>query len=361
MLPAKTPLYEEHLRLGAKMIDFSGYLLPVQYTSIIEEHTAVRERAGIFDISHMGEILVEGEGAGAALNRLLTNDLSLLSPGKAQYTVMTYGHGGTVDDLIIYQMAKDAYLLVVNAANVQKDFTHLRQHLPPQVTVRDLSADYAGIAVQGPQAREHVKAVLGGEAAGLSPFGFAFVPWDQEKLLVSRTGYTGEDGFEVYGPPGALRELFGAFIRQGVVPCGLGARDTLRFEAGLPLYGHELGEDITPVEAGLEQFIKFTKEFLGREVLLAQKEQGSGRRLVGLKLKEKGVARQGYAVFSGERAVGLVTTGNYAPYLKGYFALALVETPYHRERALAVEVRGRKLEAEVLPKNFLKFYRRGGI
>ncbi|WP_027717072.1 glycine cleavage system aminomethyltransferase GcvT [Desulfovirgula thermocuniculi] len=360
-MPEKTPLYEEHLKLGAKMIDFSGYLLPVQYTSIIEEHLAVRERAGVFDISHMGEILVEGEGAGPALNRLLTNDLELLFPGRAQYTIMTYGHGGTVDDLIAYRVAASAYLLVVNAANIRKDYAHLRQHLPPGVAVRDLSAGYAGIALQGPRSREHVKTVLGEEVAGLPPFGFTFAPYGGDEVLVSRTGYTGEDGFEVYGPPGAVRDLFRAFVRQGVVPCGLGARDTLRFEAGLPLYGHELGEDITPVEAGLDPFIKLEKDFLGRQVLLAQKEQGTGRRLVGLRLKEKGVARQGYAVWSGEKQVGFVTTGNYAPYLKGYFALALVDTPYHRERVLAVEVRGKRLEAEVLPKNFLKFFRRGGI
>lgn len=352
----KTPLYEKHKELSAKMVDFAGYEMPIQYKSIIEEHKAVRTKAGIFDVSHMGEILVKGKKAEDFLNSILTNNISRIKDGKVQYTIMTYEDGGTVDDLMVYKLTQYEYLLVVNASNKDKDYEHIKNYASEGIIVEDVSEDYGLIAVQGPESAKHVKGVLGD--TDIPMFNFKTIDYNGNSLVLSHTGYTGEDGFEIYGSPQIIRELFSKFVDRGVVPCGLGARDTLRFEAGLSLYGNELERDITPVEAGLTRFIDLEKPFLGRDVLKKQREEGTGRRLIGLQLIERGVPRHGYPVYYGDEPIGSVTSGNFAPFLKEYLALALVELPQGGSDAqlkpFEIEIRGKKVKAVKVSKSFLK-------
>ena len=356
----KTPLYDEHIKLNARMVEFAGYEMPVQYSSIIEEHMAVRTGAGIFDVSHMGEIMVEGAGAERFLNGLLTNDIKSLKVGRVQYNIMTREDGGTIDDLMVYKKDEELFMLVVNAANRQKDLDHLKAYTSKEVSVKDVSDDIALIAVQGPKSPELTEKLLPGSSS-LLKFSFERRRDGKTQLIISRTGYTGEDGFEIYGSPEVIRGLFNQFVSSGATPCGLGARDTLRFEAGLPLYGHELGPEITPVEAGLERFIKFNKDFVGKDILQRQVAEDSGRRLIGLKMLQRGVPRQGYRVYREGKDVGFVTTGNYCPYVKEYLATALVDMPKACDGILEkscdkfeIEIRGRKLPAQKVTKNFLK-------
>jgi aminomethyltransferase len=350
----RTPLYQEHLKLKARMVDFAGFEMPIQYSSILDEHMAVREKAGIFDVSHMGEILVEGQNAGDFLNVLLTNNIHKIKEGRVQYTIMTYEDGGTVDDLMVYKLSCAKYLLVVNAANKDKDFEHIKSFAPKDVTVEDVSDEYGLIAIQGPESSKFVEKLLGD--AQLKPFNFKTMEYDGDTLILSHTGYTGSDGFEVYGPPEAITQLFCKFVNLGVTPCGLGARDTLRFEAGLPLYGHELGPDITPVEAGLNRFIDLNKPFKGRDVLQAQSQQRDRRQLIGLKLLDRGVPRQDYPVYYEGKQVGKVTSGGFAPHVKEYLAMALVKIPSNGmiDKPFEIEIRGKKHRAEKVSTSFLK-------
>lgn len=349
----RTPLYEEHLKLGAKMVDFAGFEMPIQYSSIINEHMSVREKVGIFDVSHMGEILVKGEKAGDFLNGLLTNNTNKIKEGRVQYTIMTYDDGGSVDDLMIYKLSSEEYLLVVNAANKDKDYEHIKNLAPKGITVEDVSDDYGLIAVQGPESLKLVQELLGD--VSLKPFNFKTMEYRGNELLISRTGYTGSDGFEILGSPERIRELFIKFIDMGATPCGLGARDTLRFEAGLPLYGNELGPDISPVEAGLSRFVDLDKPFMGRDALVAQIQQKDRRRLIGLKLLDKGMPRQGYTVYWEGQPVGKVTSGGFAPYLKEYLAMALVKIPSDStSETFEIEIREKRLQAMQVPVNFLK-------
>jgi len=349
----KTPLYEKHKELSAKMVDFAGYEMPIQYTSIIEEHMAVRTKAGIFDVSHMGEILIKGEKAEDFLNKILTNNITRIEDGKVQYTIMTYEDGGSVDDLIVYKISREEYLLVVNAANKNKDYEHIKNQSPQGIIVEDVSKEYGLIALQGPESKRFINEVL--TVGDISAFSFKTVNHKGHPLIVSRTGYTGEDGFEVYGSPEIVVELFSDFIDRGVVPCGLGARDTLRFEAGLPLYGQELGPDITPIEAGLTPFIDLDKSFNGSDVLRVQKKEGKGRRIIGLKLLERGVPRQGYEVYFQGKSIGHVTSGGFLPYVKEYAAFALVTLPQTDvKESFEIDIRGKRRKAVKVPKNFLK-------
>ncbi|NLU09658.1 MAG: glycine cleavage system aminomethyltransferase GcvT [Tepidanaerobacter acetatoxydans] len=350
----RTPLYEEHLKLGAKMVDFAGFEMPIQYSSIIDEHMAVRTKSGIFDVSHMGEILVKGENAGDFLNGILTNNIHKIKEGQVQYTIMTYDNGGTVDDLMAYKLSLNQYLLVVNAANKDKDFEHIKSLAPADVVVEDVSDDYGLIAIQGPESVGFIKELFG--EIQLKPFNFRTIEFDSDSLILSRTGYTGGEGFEVYGSLEMTRKLFCKAVDFGVTPCGLGARDTLRFEAGLPLYGHELGPDITPVEAGLSRFIDLSKPFKGRDVLRTQSEQRDRRRLIGLKLLDRGVPRPDYPVYYDGKQVGKVTSGGFAPYVKEYLAMALVKIPLDdaNDKLFEIEIRGKKHRAEKVSTNFLK-------
>ncbi|WP_406944380.1 glycine cleavage system aminomethyltransferase GcvT [Halobacillus sp. SY10] len=360
----RTPLYSEYKKLGAKTIDFGGWDLPVQFSSIKEEHQATRTAAGLFDVSHMAEVMVEGPDSLPFLQKMLTNDVSKLEPGKAQYTIMCYEDGGTVDDLIVYHLDQDKYLLVVNAANRQKDYEWLKEHQEGDVTVKDVSDEYVQLAVQGPKAEEALQTITETDLSAIKFFRFeqgVVLKGVDGEALVSRTGYTGEDGFEIYLHADSGAQLWRAILEAGepfgLKPVGLGARDTLRFEANLALYGQELSKEITPIEAGLNFAVKVKKEadFIGKEVLKRQKEEGPGRKLVGIEMIDKGIPRTHYDVLDGEEVIGFVTTGTQSPTLGKNVGLALINREYTAEGTeVTVQVRKRKLKAKVVKTPFYK-------
>lgn len=360
----RTPLFEEYQKLGAKTIDFGGWDLPVQFSSIKEEHEATRTQAGLFDVSHMGEVLVEGPNSLDFLQKMLTNDVSKLEPNKAQYTIMCYENGGTVDDLIVYQLAEDQYLLVVNAANREKDFGWLKEHQIEGVSIKDISDEYVQLAIQGPKAEAILQALTTTDLSKIKFFHFeqnVALEGVDETALVSRTGYTGEDGFEIYLNASSGPQLWQAILKAGepfgVQPIGLGARDTLRFEANLALYGQELSKDITPIEAGLGFAVKVKKDtdFIGKEKLKQQKDQGPSRKLVGIEMIDKGIPRTSYDVLYGEDSIGFVTTGTQSPTLGKNVGLALLDADYTDVGTeVTVQVRKRRLQAKVVPTPFYK-------
>jgi aminomethyltransferase len=365
----RTPLYPVYAQWGSpKLIDFGGWELPVQFSGIQQEHAAVREKAGLFDVSHMGEFRVEGPDAEAFLQRMTTNNVRQLAEGKCQYSLMCYPDGGVVDDLLIYRLAPDRFMLVVNAANTDKDWEWLQQHAVGNVTFRNISDETALIALQGPASAEILRDMGLASITELGSFRFASVKLDGgAECLVSRTGYTGEDGFEFYIPAERAVWLWERLLksgeRHGLVPAGLGARDTLRFEACLPLYGQELSPSISPLEAGLGSFVKLSKdaEFIGKEALAKQKAEGVPRRIVGIEMLERGIPRSHYEVFNarGDR-IGEVTTGTQSPTLKKNIGLALVAAEYaDLGTRLYVDIRGKRLLAEVVPTPFVKKSRGG--
>ncbi len=332
----RTPLYEQHVALGAKMTDFNGWEMPLQYEGIIAEHLAVRERCGIFDVSHMGEIAVSGGGAFDFLQYLLTHDMRKLEKARWVYSPMCNPDGGTVDDVIVYRHG-DGFLICVNAGNTDKDFAWMKLNAPGGVNVVNLSEHFAQIAVQGPKAAEILDQVDLSEA-----------------MLTAKTGYTGEKGCEIYLAPEDAPKLWNDLIRAGAVPCGLGARDTLRTEAALPLYGHELSKDISPLEAGLSRFICFEKgPFAGRDELFLQSHDPNRRRLIGLKIRGRSIPRPGYAVLCAGTPCGAVTSGGPSPTLGTGIAMALVtkETDTYE-----VIIRGKNEQAERVE---LPFYKKG--
>lgn len=363
----RTPLYGEYEKFGAKTIDFGGWELPVQFTGIIHEHELTRTRVAMFDVSHMGEIKVTGKDSLPFLQRLVTNDVAKLVPNRAQYSFMLNENGGTIDDFLIYMLAEDDYLLVVNAENRKKDYEWLLQHKrkDEHVEITDVSDSYGLIAVQGPKAVDVIAAMTDTDINGLRPFSFlqdvklsdVDVP-----VMLSRTGYTGEDGFEIYIEADQTPELWRALLKHGepfgLEPAGLGARDTLRFEAGLPLYGQELSEDISPLEAGLDFAVKLNKEedFIGKKALLKQKEAGVKRKLVGIEMIDKGIPRTGYPVLNEkDEEIGFVTTGTKSPTLNKHIGFALVNTAYGEiGTELFVQVRNKKLKAKVIETPFYK-------
>lgn len=360
----RTPLFDVYKQYGGKTIDFGGWELPVQFSGIKEEHEAVRTRAGLFDVSHMGEFELKGTDSLAFLQKMMTNDVSKLKVQGAQYTAMCYENGGTVDDLIIYMLEKDHYLLVVNAANIEKDFKWLQDYLEGDVELKNISEDLAQLAIQGPAAQK----VLQQLASDLDLGSIGFFKFNQEvnvngkSALVSRTGYTGEDGFELYCKPqdaaSIWHEILEAGKEEGVLPCGLGARDTLRFEANLALYGQELSPDITPLEAGIGFAVKVNKEadFIGKEALIQQKETGLPRKLVGVEMIDRGIPRHGYAVYQEGKKIGEVTTGTQSPTLKRNIGLALLEKAFTEVGTeVEVEIRGKRLKAVVTS---IPFYKR---
>ncbi|GGC91523.1 aminomethyltransferase [Thalassobacillus devorans] len=362
----RTPLFPEYEKHGAKTIDFGGWDLPVQFSGIKDEHEATRNKAGLFDVSHMGEIFVEGPESENFLQKMLTNDVSKLEPKKAQYTIMCYENGGTVDDLIVYQLEKDKYLLVVNAANVEKDYQWLEDHLIDGVSLKNESDSYVQLALQGPVAEKVLQNLTTLDLSTIRFFRFEFpVSFEgvADDAIVSRTGYTGEDGFEIYIPkesgPLLWQKIIQAGEPEGVKPIGLGARDTLRFEANLALYGQELSPEISPLEAGVGFAVKLKKEadFLGKKALLKQKENGLERKLVGIEMLDKGIPRTGYKVLSGENEIGFVTTGTQSPTLGKNVGLALLNVDYTEVGTVVeVQVRKRRLKAEVVK---TPFYKRG--
>lgn len=358
----RTPLFDVYKEYGGKTIDFGGWELPVQFSSIKEEHEAVRLRAGLFDVSHMGEIEVKGKDSLNYLQKMMTNDISKVKNGAAQYTAMCYENGGTVDDLLVYKIEDDHYLLVVNASNTEKDYNWLEVHLEGDVTLENLSEKMAQLAIQGPLGEKVLQKLTDYDLSQIGFFKFQQdVVIDGKKALVSRTGYTGEDGFEVYCDANDVVDLWKAILtageEEGVVPCGLGARDTLRFESNLALYGQELSPEISPLEAGIGFAVKLGKEadFIGKQALLAQKENGIPRKIAGIEMIDRGIPRHGYPVYKGEKLIGEVTTGTQSPTLKKNIGLVLVSSEFASlESELEVEIRGKRLKAKVVPTPFYK-------
>lgn len=353
-----TCLHEEHLRLGAKMSPFAGFDMPIQYKGIIEEHNAVRNKVGMFDVSHMGEIFVSGKDALKFVSHIFTNDISGLKEGGILYGMMLYPDGGTVDDLLVYkEFAEDSYLLVVNAANIDKDYEWLCAQTDGfDVKVDNRSGDWGQIAVQGPLAEKAVTGTLGFTAAeSLGFYEFYDDSREGRRVIISRTGYTGEDGFEIYAAPQNIVVFWRALLEAGVEPCGLGCRDTLRFEAGLPLYGDELSPEISPVMAGLGMFCKLDKpEFIGKDALVRQKAEGVAKKIVGIELADNAVPRAGYPVETPEgEQVGVVTTGYHSITLGKSLCFALVDAAH---AALGTElyvcIRKRRFAGTVVKKRF---------
>jgi aminomethyltransferase len=340
-----TPLHDRHVELGAKMVPFAGWEMPVQYAGVIPEHLAVRTDSGVFDVSHMGELEVEGPRAHELLQGALSNDLDRISPGEAQYTLLTNEDGGIVDDLIAYRMGECSYLLVVNAANRDADYAWLKEREIPGSDVRDVSDDCALLAVQGPRAIERLG--LPREA----PFTFAETTIDGVEVMVNRTGYTGEDGCELLCMSEDAVRLFDAVLARGVVPCGLGARDTLRLEVCYPLHGNDIGPDTDAISAGLGWVCALDKEFEGADVLRRVKEEGPEQRLVAFRMEEKAIPRQGMTIEGG----GEVTSGTHSPLLDVGIGMGYV--PSARAKIgteLTIDVRGRPRRAQVVKKPFYK-------
>jgi aminomethyltransferase len=360
----QTPLNAVHKALGARMVPFGGWEMPVQYAGVIEEHLAVRERAGLFDVSHMGEVEVAGPDALELVQRLTTNDAAQLIDGQVQYSALCYPDGGVVDDVTVYRSSANHYLFCVNAANTDKDFAWMQQvHAESGLTGAHLSNrsdEFAQLALQGPRAEAILGQLSGVPLSAIRYYHFGAGQVGGVPALISRTGYTGEDGFELYVPAAAAVNLWQQLLEvgrdDGLVPVGLGARDTLRLEKGYALYGHELSSAITPLEAGLGWIVKLEKgDFVGRDALVKQKAAGIPRRLVGLLMAERGIPREGYPVFAGDRQVGQVTSGTMSPSLKEGIALALVEAGHAAPGGeLLVGIRDRRLRARIVKPPFVK-------
>ncbi len=343
----RTALYAAHVALKGKVVDFHGWDMPIQYTGIMEEHTAVRERAGFFDLSHMGRIDVTGLSYERWLDQKITCPVAHMTPGQIRYGFVLNDNGGVIDDILAYKFQKKI-LLVVNASNREAVLQRLQADCPPTTELKDRTMERAMIAVQGPKAVEFVKTVTGADFTDLKYYHGRITKIGETTVTVSRTGYTGEDGYEIIGPNDFTMDLFKKCVVEGrkhqVIPCGLGARDTLRLEAGMPLYGNELSTEITPVEAGLEFAVPMAKIFAGREAILKiQTSGGPRRKLVGFKLDSKRVARHGFEIFQGDRAVGIVTSGTFSPTLSVSLGMGYVETALATTGTrLDVDIRGKR-------------------
>ena len=336
----KTCLYDKHVALGALISPFGGFEMPIQYTNIVDEHQAVRQACGVFDVSHMGEVLISGPDAERYVNHIFTNDVREMPVGKILYGMMCYGNGGVVDDLLVYKMDTDCFFLVINASNIAKDWVWIQEQAKGyEVTLNHQSDYYGELAIQGPQAEAVMEEVLGLPCKELTFYTFKTIG----KVIVSRTGYTGEDGFEVYADANYINECWDKLMASGrCKPCGLGCRDTLRFEVGLPLYGDELSQDITPIMAGLGIFVKLDKEeFIGKDALAKQKAEGAPKKLVGIELADKAIPRHGYAVLKEGQPIGEVTTGYHTISTDKSVCMALIDAA-HAALGTEVEIQIRK-------------------
>lgn len=360
----RTPLYESHVRLGGKIVPFAGWEMPVQYSGLMPEHRAVREKCGIFDVSHMGEILVHGSEAEAALNYLTSNDVRKLSDGKAQYSCIPNERGGIVDDIIVYRFSTEKYLLCVNASNSDADFAWLNSHNKHKAVFEDHSSSYGQVALQGPFSSSILSSLINRTVLdGLKSFHFVEETLLGIPVIIARTGYTGEDGFEIFTPWNDTEALWNALLEKGasagLIPAGLGARDTLRLEACYPLHGHELSQDISAMESGLGWVVKFDKgAFMGRDVLFSHNSNGPPRSLIGFFVEEAGIARHGDKIYaaSGEE-IGVVTSGTKTPTLDKALGLGLIDSRYSEiGKEIFTEVRGRKIKCKVVKR---PFYKRG--
>ena len=359
----RTPLNAAHRALGGKMVDFGGWDMPVQYKAgVIEEHMATRTRVGLFDVSHMGEIFVEGSGAISFVNSLTTNDVTALEDGQAHYSCLTNEKGGVVDDLLVYRFGPEKLLLVVNAGTTDKDWEWIKSHKGAHdVDLSNASSDYCQIAIQGPKATEILQGLTETDLGSIKYYWFTEGKVDGVDAIISRTGYTGEDGFEVYAAADKAEQLWNKMLDAGadagILPCGLAARNTLRLEAGMSLYGHELGDDISPLEAGLGWITKLNKEggFIGRDALARQKEEGLERKIAGFEMTEPGIARDGFDVFLGEEMVGTVTSGSPAPYLKKNIGMAFLPPEFAKPgEEIKIDIRGKKVSAVTVSTPFYK-------
>ncbi len=360
--PKRTPLYDAHLRYGGKVVDYAGWALPVEYTTLVEEHEAVRNAAGVFDVSHMGEVEVRGKEAAAYVQNLVTNDITVLAHHQVLYSMMCYPNGGIVDDLLIYKYDDNHFFLVINAGNTAKDVQWMLDNKGNfDCEITNLSDSYAELALQGPKAQQILQKLTPTDLNEIKFFWFdPEVEVAGVKCIVSRTGYTGEDGFEIYMAPEHAEMLWDKVLEagkeEGLKPTGLGCRDTLRFEASLPLYGNEITQDITPLEAGFDFFVKLDKgDFIGRDALLKQKTEGLTRKLVGFEMVGRGIARHGYEVAKDGQVIGFVTTGYLSPTLKKTIGLALVDIQYTKlGTELDILIRNKPSKAVVIGKKFLK-------
>lgn len=358
----KTPLNAAHRALGGKMVDFGGWDMPVQYPAgVIEEHIATRTRAGLFDVSHMGEIWVEGPDAIPFVNRITTNDVTKLVDGQAHYSALPNEDGGVVDDLLVYRFADDRLLLVVNAGTTDKDWEWINKNKGNEnILLRNASSDYCQIAIQGPKAVEILQKLTENDLAPIGYYHFTEGKVDGVDAIISRTGYTGEDGFEVYAAADRAEQLWNKLLEtgkeHGILPCGLAARNTLRLESAMSLYGHELSDEISTLEANLGWITKLQKgDFIGRDQIAALKESGLTRKLIGFEMKEPGIARDGFDIYVGDEKVGVVTSGSPAPFLKKNIGLAFLPPEFANVgQEIRIDVRGKRLAAEVVPTPFYK-------
>lgn len=347
----RTCLYDKHVALGALISPFGGFDMPIQYSNITDEHQAVRQHCGVFDVSHMGEVLVSGKDAERYVNHIFTNNVEGLAVGKILYGMMCYEDGGVVDDLLVYKMADDRFFLVINAANIDKDWAWIQLQAEGfNVAIDNQSDHYGQLAVQGPEAERIMEEILNLPCSELTFYTFKTMG----DVIVSRTGYTGEDGFEIYATPDYINQCWDKLMAAGVTPCGLGCRDTLRFEVGLPLYGDELSAEITPIMAGLGMFVKLDKEeFVGRDALAKQKTEGVAQKLVGIELQDKAIPRHGYTVMKDGRPIGTVTTGYHTISTDKSVCMALIDSQYAPlGTELEVQIRKKVFPGTVVKKRF---------
>ena len=358
-----TPLNSRHRALGARLVDFSGWEMPVEYSGLSKEHLAVRKSAGLFDVSHMGEIEIAGNDALAALQKISTNDAARLEMGDAQYSALLTEHGTVVDDVLVYKLADGHYMLVVNAGNIAKDFAWIRQHINGigDAVAVNTSSRYALIAVQGPLAEQVVQTLTEVELHTIGYYTFATGEVSGVRATISRTGYTGEDGFELFVPPQSAPSVWDALQRagasDGLLPAGLGARDTLRLEAGMRLCGQDMDDTTTLIEAGLGGIVGWDKQdFIGKSALVRQRDDGLTKKLIGFALDDRGIARHGYAVYVGDDQIGTVTSGTQTPFLNKAIGMAYVPVKYAKvDSALSIDIRGRRVAAHVVK---MPFYNR---
>ena len=358
----KTPLYESHLELKARMVPFAGYHMPVQYTGVVDEHKQVRSHVGLFDVSHMGELSVTGRGALEFLEKLTLNQVSKMAIGQAQYNAFCTEKGTLIDDIILYKRGFDSFFICVNASNVEKDFLWLAQHCPNQgVLIENLSSDYAQIAVQGPQSRNLISQIVDIKMEQLPYYHFAEGKTLGVPSLIARTGYTGELGYELYVPSHAALKIWNGLLDAGqsfgVKPCGLGARDTLRLEVGYLLYGNDMDDTISALQCGLGWITQFEKEtFIGKEALVKEKEMGINKKLVGLEMQDRAIARHGYSIFEtpeSTQAIGVVTSGSPSPSLSKNIGMGYVPTAFSKlGTKVFVDIRGEKKPAQIVKKPF---------
>ena len=347
----RTCLYDKHVALGALISPFGGFDMPIQYSNITDEHQAVRQHCGVFDVSHMGEVLVSGTDAERYVNHIFTNNVEGLAVGKILYGMMCYENGGVVDDLLVYKMADDRFFLVINAANIDKDWAWIQLQTEGFNVTLDNQSDYYGqLAVQGPEAERIMEEILNLPCSELTFYTFKTMG----DVIVSRTGYTGEDGFEIYATPDYINQCWDKLMAAGVTPCGLGCRDTLRFEVGLPLYGDELSAEITPIMAGLGMFVKLDKEeFVGCDALAKQKAEGVAQKLVGIELQDKAIPRHGYTVMKDGQPIGTVTTGYHTISTDKSVCMALIDSQYAPlGTELEVQIRKKVFPGTVVKKRF---------